>query len=286
MTTTTSSAPSTPPRPTDLGTRPPRWTGRSARQAWIIGGSIVTVVMLLFSLLQVLSWLAQETTTVETVLTADQLAGVQVVEVRNDRGQVTVVGTADDQVRISSEVSRGLIAPTNGWHIDGDRLVVSSHCPPLLNDRCRVRHDIEIPAELGLVLDVEIGGARVSDVDGGADVTTEHGDLELVRVGGALRGDTAHGSLRGVQLTASTAAITSDHGDVSLEFATTPDRIVVDSDFGDVDLSFPDEPDAVFAVSLTTEFGRATNALRTDPTSSATVDVRSGFGRVTLGYTP
>jgi hypothetical protein len=253
-----------------------------------VGGSIVTAVMLLFSLVQVLSWVARETTTVETVLTAADLEGVRTVEVHNDRGSVTVVGTAgaDDGARITSEVTRGLLAPTNDWRIDGERLIITSGCPAIVNEHCSVRHDIEVPADMAVVLDVEMGSVRVSDVDGGTQVRSEHGDVELVRIGGALRGDTSHGTLRGVQITADTASITSDHGDVELEFARSPMRIAVDSDFGDVDIALPDDPDIAYAVTMSTEFGRATNALRTDPGASATIDVRSEFGRVTLGYTP
>lgn len=283
--TTTIAPPPAPRSSPEPGGRNRRWRSPGTRQAWVLGGSILTVVLLLGTLVQVVSLLAHETTTVVEDLDADALAGVRTLELHTDRGSVSVVGTDGTGVRLRAEERRGLMSPRNDWRIEGDRLVVRSECPPVLNEFCSVEHDIQVPRGMELVLDVDHGRTTVTDVDAAVTVRHDHGDLELVRVAGPVDVRSRHGQMRATQLSAPVATVDAEHGRVALEFATTPLRVRIRSEFSDVDVAVPDEP-GTYAVMTSTEFGRATNALRTDPLSESSIEVTAEFGRVTLGYLP
>lgn len=287
MTTTFAPPPSSPtprPAPRDEG-HGRRWRSRGIRQGWVLAGSVLTVVMLLFTAVQVVSLLARETTTVVDEISATDLAGVTIIELHGESGSVSITGTDRTGVRLQAEEQRGLVSPRNEWQIEGDRLVIRSECPPVLNQFCSVDHDIEVPAGMKVVLDVDHGRTVVTDVDGAVTVRHDHGNLELVRVAGPVDVRSRHGQLRGVQLSAPVATADTEHGRVALEFVESPLRVRIASEFGDVDVAVPDVP-GTYAVTTSTEFGRATNALRTDPLSDSSIDVTVEFGRVTLGYLP
>ena len=274
-----------PPPRTPTEPRPSPWKRRGVRQAWILGGSIMTAVALVATLVQLVSAVAKETFVVEETIPAADRDGVRIVQVENGRGSVTLVGTDSEDVELTTEVSRGLRPATHGWRIDGDRLVIEARCPRFLDQFCEVDHDIRIPRELEVVLDVEEGRTVVSDVDGPLDARLARGDMELIRVSGPVTARVDFGALRASQISAPTLAADISHGRLEIAFVRTPTRVTVDSQFADVDLSVPDEP-GTYAVSVETQFGDSTNGLRTDPRSTSSIEVTNQFGRVTLGYTP
>lgn len=274
-----------PPPSTRTEPRPSPWKRRGVRQAWIVGGSIMTAIALAATLVQVVSGVARETFVVEETIPAADLDGVRIVQVENDRGSVNLVGTDADDVELTTEVTRGLRSPTHGWRIDGDRLVIESRCPNFIDQFCDVDHDIQVPREMEVVLDVQEGRTVASDVDGPLEARVDRGDMELIRISGPVTARVHHGALRASQISAPTLAADISHGRLEIAFAWTPTRVTIDSQFADVDVSVPDEP-GTYAVSVETQFGNTTNALRTDPRSASSIEVTSEFGRVTLGYTP
>jgi hypothetical protein len=285
--TTTTMATPPPPRRDQRVPIPGRRRFRSAgiRRAWVLGGGILTVVILVVGVLQVLSMIAHETTIVEESLTADELRGVRVVEVDSGHGAVHVVGTDGDGIRIRSEIREGLRAPTNEWRIDGDRLVITSDCPSFLSQFCGVDHDLQIPSGLKVVVATEHGDTRITGIDAPVDATTRHGSLEVVRVTGPIRIDAGFGNVRASQLTSPTLAVDVGHGDVEVSFASAPQRITVDAEFSDVDVAVPDDG-TTYAVSTDAQFGETVNDLLTDPRSESVVEVRTKFGRISLGHAP
>lgn len=283
-------APPPPPTSGPPGTAPPphgrgRFRGPRARRAWRVGGAIVTALLLVAALFQIITAIAHTTSVQTRSLTADDLRGVRTIEVRNQQGRVDVVGTDHDGIEARTEIREGLRPPTVDWTIDGDRLVVRATCPWFASEWCRVDHHIEVPSDLEVIVHAEHDDVRISDIDAAVDARTEHGSLELVRIAGPVRMRTDHGSARAAQLTAPTLSVRAAHGAVQVEFAATPQRIDVDAEFADVDIAVPDDG-TTYAVSTVSTFGETVNNLPTDPRGESVIEVRTMFGRITLGHTP
>ncbi|MBK5221654.1 MAG: hypothetical protein JJE52_02015 [Acidimicrobiia bacterium] len=221
--TTTLRPPSDPP-PTDPppGASPARRRGRSVRSAWLVGGSILTVAILLLAGVQIVSRLAHQVTTIHRTFATSELDGVRILEVRNRMGSTAIVGTSGESIDLTARVSRGLLPTQHEQRIVGDRLVLTADCPIALNDFCQVDYDIEVPEGIEVVVRGERGRTTVTDVEGPVDIDSKHAAVTLTRVGDPLQIDLEHGSLRAAQLTSETAAVRSQHGSIALEFAAAP----------------------------------------------------------------
>lgn len=265
--------------------QPRRGRTPGVRRGWIVGGGILTAVLLGLAFFQVLGFIARETTIVERTFDAAALRDVRIVEVHSDRGTIEVTGADTDEVRVWSRVSRGLVAPSHRIEVEGDRLVVHSDCPVVLNDHCDVDHELTVPNDLEVVVRSSNGDVRLTDLDGAASVRTQHGDVDLTRLAGALRVEGDMGTVRATQITSPTAEVAVDHGRIELAFDATPTRVSITSSFGDVLVTVPDEPGS-FAVTTTTRFGDVRNGLRTDASSGSSIAVDSSFGDVDLRYAP
>ncbi|WP_195210653.1 DUF4097 family beta strand repeat-containing protein [Actinomarinicola tropica] len=255
------------------------------RRAWRVGGAVVTVVVLLAAFLEVLTFIARETTVVETTFTAAQLADVRVLEITGERGSVDVVGSDGGGARLRSEVTRGLEAPRNEWRLDGDRLIVTSRCHLVFEEHCRVDHELTIPADLRVEVRSTSGTVRIADVDGAVRARTTMGDVELVGLSGPVDVDADMGDVTALRLRSSVVSVGLDHGRVDLTFDAPPDEVSIRSSFGDVAVAVPDVP-GIYAISSSVRFGDLRNDLRTDGRSDSAITIDSDFGTVDLRYAP
>ena len=120
----------------------------------------------------------------------------------------------------------------------------------------------DITGSLGITSEggpVLLGSAAGANVDSGGGVVqaariygqltviTEGGPVTVSGLTGALHADTGGGNLIAEGVSASTAGVTTEGGDVQLGFATAPDSVQVDTGGGGADLSVPGGPYALTA---------------------------------------
>ncbi|WP_144834189.1 hypothetical protein [Microbacterium sp. BH-3-3-3] len=174
-----------------------------------------------------------------------------------------------------------------GWRFDRrrDTLRVSSPEGPFAGVGTGSRATLTLPREL------EGSGIRASiDVTGGSlDLDGDFGALSVQLAGGAatLRGSAAEldVSVSGGAATArvddvSTASFEVAGGDLTAELGgLTPDRTKVDVTAGSADITLPDDD---YRVNVDDGLGRVDNALRTDASATARVDVQATMGQVRL----
>jgi hypothetical protein len=91
------------------------------------------------------------------------------------------------------------------------------------------------------------GPVRATGVYGQLTVSSEGGPVTLTGLTGALHADTGGGELVAEGVSAPTATVTTEAGDVRLGFATAPDIVQVDTGGGGADLSVPGGPYALTA---------------------------------------
>jgi Putative adhesin len=274
----------TPPPPPILdGTdqAPSFWRRRGVRTAWIVLGSFFTIASVTWVAVETVARLAHEVTT-EELSWAD--SGITTVEIRNSAGDTAVVGTDTDTIELTSRISRGLFDTDHDARVEGDRLVLTTDCPEVINHFCEVDQRLVVPRGVEVEIVSYRGDTEVADVDGHVRIFNEDGRVDLARLGGRLDLDLRHGTAEGTQLRSADVTTTAEYGRVRLAFAEAPDLVTVDAQFGDVEILVPDD-DTTYAVVSSTQFGDTDNQLRTDPQSPARIVVTTEFGRVRLGYT-
>lgn len=103
-------------------------------------------------------------------------------------------------------------------------------------------------------LDSGGGNVSVTDVRGPLTVNTEDGALTLDGLAGPLDADTGGGSLLARDVSAVTATVSTDDGNMSMAFTTGPEMVSLDSGGGNARISFAAAPQSV---TLNTEDGLA-----------------------------
>lgn len=296
-----SSNPAAPPPPSP-GARPPmgptppprgprhvaRTTGapppRSSawRRFWLVGGAALTVVVVVFTALQVVSWIAREDLRVGRTFTSEELAGVRVVEIRNSAGGVDVIGSDTSEVRVDASGSRGLFETRHSQQIVGDRLVLTGSCP-VFGEHCRLDYQVRVPSQLPLVVRGSHGSTSLRGLSAPVRVEVEDGQVELARISADVELDLQFGRLRAVQLTGSSFDARIAHSSADITFERDPGQLTLDTRFSGVDVWMPADA-GPFSLTSTSSFGDVDNQLRTDPASPSRIVVDNEFGSVNLAH--
>ena len=222
----------TPPRPADrqpppprrrhrrLGRRAPGSTAATSRcrcrgvRCWTIVGTVLVVAALGWGAFNVIDLLAHgETTEHETFAAAD----VRTISVDNDNGQVVVVGTDTEVIRLDAEISDGLRDTGYSWEVVDGVLEIEGHCPLFGSYWCDVDYRLEVPNDVNVVIISDNDRVYVGDVSGSVDINADNGRVDLVRLSGTVHAETDNGRLDGEGLTSDSVTGYSDNGRVELD---------------------------------------------------------------------
>lgn len=256
--------------------------GRGVRRAWLVVASVAAVAMLAVGTMQVASVLAHEERTEVTELPA---AGVRTVEIDNRVGSTTVVGVEDaDTIVVRAQVSDSLRGTGHRVEERDGVVAVRATCPLFGGEWCSVDYTIEVPADLGVV--VEGGRARVevSDVAGPVSASTSQGSIRLARLGDDVEARARQGSIEALGLTAARVRAEADQGSVALEFAVAPRDVWADTDQGSIEIVVPDDEDVSYATDTGSDQGSVNDRVRFDPDSNRTIVAHADQGSVTVTY--
>ena len=254
---------------------------RGIRRTWMIAGSIITVVMLAFGLVQVLSVLARTTDPVETDASAD---GIEELVVTVESGSVEIRGTDSDVISLRGSVTSGLRSTPHSEGVRGDRFVVTADCSGGLgSDFCGVDHVIEVPRSMPVTVRSSNTSITVEDIDAAVDVVTSNDSISADGLGGRVELRTSNDSIRATALSSTHARLHSSNDEITAEFLVAPDRVVVTTSNAPVTIVVPDTDDA-YDVELDTSNGEQTAAVRTDPTSGRRLEVSSSNDDVVVRY--
>lgn len=255
---------------------------RMVRSGWRLGGSLVTVGMLVVGVTQVVLAVAREEYTVERTFDA---AGIATIDVRSSSGSVTVVGTdaGSDTIAVTAHVSDGLRRTDHEEYVEGDRLLLETTCP-FLSDFCEVEYVIEAPAGVDVGVRAQYGDITASYLQGDMEMESGHGRIEVVGIEGDVRLHSGYGSVSATGVAASVVDASSSHGDVSVELADAPRTVEATSAYGDVDVVVPEDGSVYDVVRSGTDMGVLATPISTDPSSERSITATSGQGDVTIRY--
>lgn len=267
----------------DLASARPVVAGRGVRGVMIGLGSAFTVVALLAGLFRLLSMVAYDQHFENLTFTAAELGSVERTAIRNTTGDVNVFGTAASDAQVEVDVGDGLFRARHHEAIEGGVLALEASCPWSFTTRCRVHHDLHLPAALAVDVHSRMGNVAISDVAGDVAVSGRFGQVSVEGTGGALAIDQRFGEVAARALDSSSVAVDTRFGAVALAFDTAPHDVRITSRFGEVTIELPDDGQA-YRVGGSTDFGDRTVDVRIDPDSDRSIHVDSTFGAVTIRY--
>ncbi len=262
---------------------PPVRRVRRGRTAWRIGGSLFAVAMLAFGTANAVGAFAHETRHLHRVVSSP----VRIVDVAGGTGgSITVLGTSGggSDVTIDMTLNRGLEIPSHTETVEGNRLVLRSHCFPLVTAFCQVDYVIRVPDGVSVIARSSGGDIAVSDVHGDLDLASSGGSVEVRDV--AARWVLLHshgGDVHAYGMSADSIEASSNGGSVLLSLSSPPTMVDVSSNGGDIDIELPNTSDA-YHVIVSANGGGTSTEIRTDPTSSRVILAEANGGDVTLRY--
>ena len=152
--------------------------GGRARTWWRVLGSLLTIVVVGWVVLQVVAVLARSEAPVDAVAAAEGLATL-VVEL--DGGSLEVRGTDGDQVVLAGTLVSGWRTNELERRRDGDELVLRTDCPDgPIDSFCSADLVVEVPRELAV---------RVRSNDTSVQLIGLAGDLDVATSNDAVLGD-------------------------------------------------------------------------------------------------
>ena len=268
--------PPEPPRPSGPPRRSP-----AARVLRRLGGGLLVVLMLAFGVSQVIAALAHEQRRLDNSYSAE---GIGTVEIHNGAGgQVEVVGTDTDTIRVRTHINDGLRRTDYSEQVEGDRLVMRSSCSALFSYHCSVSYQVEAPAGVSILVSSDSGHLDVSDIDGNVDVASDGGGIDLTRIGGSVHARSDAGGVTAVGLRGDQVTVSSDAGGVRVDFDEEPQSVVATSDAGSVEVVLP-RGSAEYKVTADSDAGSVTTEVDTSPFAERTIVATSDAGSVTVRY--
>lgn len=256
-------------------------TRGTVRVAWILLASGVAVMALVIGTFSAVNALAREQETITTVFDEPE---VRLLDIDLGNGSVTVVGSPQDTISVTAELTHGLHRAKERVEVEGDRLVVRERCqgPPIAN-LCRANYTIQVPTQMGSVVRSRNGSILVTGIDGPIDASSSNGSVAIRQTSGDVRLRSSNGRVEATELSSAVVEASSRNGQVHLSFADAPRDVEADSSNGAVEIVLPDTLDA-YRVDASSPNGDVDTPVRTDPTSARTIVAASDNGRVTIRY--
>jgi hypothetical protein len=254
----------------------------STRMWWLLGGSVLTIALLGWGVLQCAAWLARTET---AVLASQPGDGLTEVLIEMDNGSLLVRSTSGDEVQVTGTLVSDLTEPDVEHRREGDRWVVRARCPlNFLPTACGSELELAVPEGLPITVRASDTPVRLVGVRSELDVVTsdnavEGDDLSGPRV--SVRTSNDRVELSGLRVADVDATTSNDR--VALSFEDSPESVVIRTSNDRVLVVVPDRP-VPFAVDLRTSNGSSTNQVRSDPTSDRRIDVRTSNDDVTVRY--
>jgi hypothetical protein len=263
-----------------IGSRPTA-PGRRSRPWWLVLGSALTVLLLVWSALQVVSLLARSTREVRVTEPATGLAEV-VVELSG--GSLLVRGASGEQLRLDGRVVSDVSEATLDVARDGDRWVVQVRCRlAFLPTACGADLELAVPAGLAVTVLASNAPVRLVGLAGALDVRTSNDRVEGDALSGPVRVRTSNDRVELRGLRSRSVDVTTSNDSVLVDLADVADEVTVQTSNAPVEVVVPDDS-GPFAVDLTTSNGSSTNDVRSDPDSPLRITVRTSNDDVVVRH--
>lgn len=250
------------------------------RTAWLAVGSVTAAAALVSGTFNIVELLAHE---MESRIATFPAEGIQLIDIDNDAGSVTITSADVDQITVRTRIGHGLRRSGSSVAVEGDRLVLRGSCPIIGSQWCNVRYTIEVPADVDVVVSGDNDGITVSGIVGNVELHSDNGSITAADITGDVDLTADNGSIRATRLTSDSVQASSDNGSIRLELANVPRNVNASSDNGNIVVVLP-QGDDLYAVKARTSNGSTDNQLRSDVNSDRHVVASTDNGSITLRY--
>ncbi|GGE95506.1 DUF4097 family beta strand repeat-containing protein [Mycetocola zhadangensis] len=262
---------------------PPQRMSRGLRLFLLIGIPILVIVLIVAFAISLSSAIraASGGSNVSQDLNADAGSSVS-IDVPN--AALFLGPSDDDRVHVTMQGTYSGTKPELSLRNDDGETEITGGCPRgwFLFNRCSVRIEVQLPAELDVEAEGQNGGISASELDGDLDLSTTNGTVSVEQASGRLMLETTNGRIELTDVTSTDVEAETTNGAVLLAFTEAPDAVSARSTNGEISVRVPDD-DESYRVDADTTNGKVNTAdIRTDPDSDRSITARTTNGRVTV----
>jgi DUF4097 and DUF4098 domain-containing protein YvlB len=272
-------------------------TARGQRAVALFCGLGLALLFASIAAVQVAGWTigaVERTTSQKIPGPIDQLV------VDSDGGEITVVPSLSNEVRINSTVKGSIHTPEPHAFREGNTIHLSGKCPDISFGPCRAQITIYVPRETPVevhsgsgdltagalsgrvVLDTGSGDVTAMGLSGPADLRTGSGDVSVRGLRGATELHTGSGDITAQGLVTQNLTADTSSGDVDLDFGLGPKGVSASTASGDVNITVP--RDGTYHVIADPGSGDEQVDVKTDPSADRTITASTSSGDVTVAY--
>jgi hypothetical protein len=272
-------------------------TARGQRAAALVIGAGLALLFSAIAAVQVAGWTIGA---VERSHTQVIPGPVDRLVVDADGGEITIVPSLGDGVRISSTVKGSIHTPEPHAFRDGNTIRLNGKCPEISFGPCRARITIFVPASTpvevhsgsgdltasGLtgrvLLDTGSGDVTAMGLTGPSELRTGSGDVDVRGLSGTTQLNTGSGDITAEGLATPSVSADTSSGDVTLDFGLAPKDVVASTASGDVDIAVP--RGGAYHVEADPGSGDQQVDVKTDPDATSSIRANTSSGDVNVNY--
>ncbi len=253
---------------------------RGSRVFFVLLGAPLVAVFILVGAFAITGTLARQTESAPLAF-ADTIERIQ-IDLSN--GSVTL--RAGEVAHVAGErvVTRGLQNPAFSERVEGRTLYIESTCFPIGNTWCDVSYVLDVPSTIDVKAHTAIGSVLISNLSGGADVSSATGTVTVEDVSGPLVLGSGAGSISGSGLQSLSVEASTGAGSVDLRFAAAPQRVIAEAGAGSVDIELPRDGTSYKIEEVPGSDANVRVAVNTDPSSDRVLRLESGAGSVSVHH--
>jgi Putative adhesin len=251
--------------------------------AWRAVGGVLAIGSVGWAGFNVVELIAHEE---RTEVSTYDAGAVDILDVGNANGPVTIVGTAErDEITVTARISDGLRATSEQQTLVDGRLELRGSCPTFGSEWCEVKYTIELPSDVDVRADTDNGRLSVLGLAGPVDLHADNGAVEVSDVSGRLTINGDNTSITATGLTSDSVITETDNGSQTIELLEPPRSIEARSDNGSIDVVLPQTEDA-YVLEISTDNGDISRDIRTDPAAARHILVETDNGDAIVRYAP
>jgi hypothetical protein len=249
-----------------------------SRAIFLVVGAMFAVLAIGYGMVIVISLLSYQSTTEHTTYSQDIRRVVLDVQ-----GEVNIVGVDSGRTTVERRLRWSLGRPWAVESVEGDTLTIRSRCGLLFTLRCSSDFFIRLPRAATVNADSSADDVVATGLTGDVALASSAGDVEARSLRGRVALRSSAGDVFGADLGSAQVDARSSAGDVELRFTAPPSRVDANSSAGDVRVTLPAGIET-YNVQAESTAGEVFTDVRTDPSSTRTLNLRSSAGEVTVTY--
>ncbi|WP_411719917.1 DUF4097 family beta strand repeat-containing protein [Mycetocola sp.] len=193
----------------------------------------------------------------------------------------------DDEIHATMRGASSGREPSLEVTTEGGETEIRGGCPGgfFVFNRCRVRIDVALPADLDVTVDGRNGAITADGLTGNLNLSTTNGSIEVEQSSGALMLRSTNGRIQVEDSTSTEVQAQTTNGGVQLSFAEAPDEVTANSTNGAIRVEVPDDGTG-YDIQADTTNGRVdTEDVPSDRRADHTITAQTTNGGITIETT-